>query len=850
MVRFFAVVLVTVSLFSCAVSKALYLGSNNYSPGAGSPPDSKFYNKENINGDFPDAVYIKTRTQSFNSYHYYLLNSGLIWHKSIDLAKEPKEWTLFLGTGFPNSAKTGFNEPKAIAEISADADELTVLCTRGNIYSYCFDKTMAMRSNAWLDKQGWPTPEQFHFDKRTAKNLSWALGKRNNQVLYYEDIFGNQHHNGTMEIATFYVLLEDGQEICYGDPGLPCDFSRNFSGPQRGTFKSVSMSASASTMFVINDAGEMYTRLVDYDTVGCDPMFFKYTYIPYTSDLPGTNYFSNLNEWALPAEDWFCQPRIPLYGKAAVSRHITILQNGHGNSARELRVAGLNDAGETGYWSKQIFDDVWKFIGVPLFFDKDAVLVTSESFDINREGERGKSMDREFSGFRWNVSSEKNSAKTSYGNVYEIENEWEYRIGNFNILEGDCDFYIDWQQETCVMKLHPLEMWTYVKRDYLPGRTGAPKIFLATLDIPQKAFDSLSGGFSRQLKEKFAKNDKALFHYTIAASGNYLIIRETGGSWLLFLTDGTISNHYSEIHAGSHIQNYEEARRYFSAELTLNEETVLSNEVIARKISLNREFAQELKYKIRELKWSQLTAFKFSAGYIPAHYIAKITPLRFIDVPKVRTMTSFGEKLVLANNAYINAITDSRIRVYEKILEMLETRLLFYSDLQKEKPPFAISPWYSDNISDYWQIAGLPQTIAGNFYIPASGKKREMIFCDISFVPMPSDMNISGWYLKAADSDGFTFFLESRSCAKTVYSRKGKSPQEKTVKLECTLFINNSAGTEAEREIIEKCISPFLETGANDGINVRVIYDGKTFEIREYPSKRNDSLLFKGQSRF
>ena len=75
----------------------------------------------------------------------------------------------------------------------------------------------------WLDRQGWPGEEQLYLDQRTSKKLAWAFGKRNAHVLYYEDRFGNQHHNGTMEIATTYVLLEDGQEICYADTGLPAD---------------------------------------------------------------------------------------------------------------------------------------------------------------------------------------------------------------------------------------------------------------------------------------------------------------------------------------------------------------------------------------------------------------------------------------------------------------------------------------------------------------------------------------------------------------------------------------------------------------------------------------------------
>ena len=393
-------------IFSCALSKAIYLGSGDYSSRTGSPLCGDMYNSENINGFFPEAVYVKTRTQTFNTYHYYILSDGLIWYKSIDSEQEPKDWTLFMKTGLPHARKWGFKRPNAITEISADADELVALSSDGFLYSYCFDKTMALRSGSWLDRQGWPTADHFYFDQRTAKNRSWALGKRNSHVLYYEDIFGNQHHNGTMEIATFYVLLDDGQEICYGDPGLPSDFSRNFIGPERGAFIAKSLSVSASTMFIINEAGEMYTRLVDFDTIGSDPMFFKYTYVPYMSDLPGTNYFSNLNEWGLPSEDWRSQPSIPLTGKAAITPYITILQNGHGNSARELRVAGLDEEGKTGYWSKPIFADSWEFKAVPLFFTDEATLKTASNNDISAAellvaGERGLSLDKSYFGYRW-----------------------------------------------------------------------------------------------------------------------------------------------------------------------------------------------------------------------------------------------------------------------------------------------------------------------------------------------------------------------------------------------------------------------------------------------------------------
>jgi len=834
------ILLLSFSLYSCAISKALYLGPNDYSQRTGSIFTDEEYSAENINSPpgqaFPDAVYIKTRTQSFNLYHYYIISGGHVFYKSIDGEKEPKEWTLLAGTGIPNKTK-------AIIEISADADELTALSAEGNFYRYFFDRTILYSNNTWLEKQGWPESEQIYFDPRTSKNRSWALGKRNHHVLYYEDIFGNQHHNGTMEIATTYVLLEDGQEICYGDTGLPSDFSRNFTGPQRGAFISVSLSASASTMFVINEAGEMYTRLVDFDTAGKDPMFFKYTYIPYKSDLSGTEYFSNLNEWALPSEDWRAQPRIPLSGNAAITKHITISQNGQGNSARELRVAGFNEQGETGYWSKQIFDDIWNFVTAPLYFSEDSVLVTALTFDINAQGRRGLSLDKSYSGYCWNNN--------------EIENGWEYQIPDFNILEGSCDLIITWRSEACVLKLHPVEMWTNHKRDYQPGRTGSPKMFFLTLEIPENAFDSLSVSFAELLTEKFYDNDRKLFSYILTASSNYIIIREINNSGsFIFLTDGTIPAHYSEIHFGRYIENFNDVERYYSPELIINDNVFIFQEELNEKIKLNSQFLNELRYKIRAMKWSQLTTFKLNISYLPAHYIAKLTPLRFVDVPKIKTVTTFGNKLVLANNAYNLAVTNARIWLYENIIEMLETRILCYKDLLAALSSSSggneinIPLWYSGNISDYWKIAGLPNTITGDFYAPAAGNQSVKIPSALSFVPPQAEHNISGWFFIIGEnpnsaSGNFSIFLEPRGGVKAIYSRKGKTPLESRLRLDCALYINGTANSGHEQEVINSALKPFTRD-RNGYINVRVTFDGRTFEIREYPARHSSTTIFRG----
>jgi hypothetical protein len=229
-----------------------------------------------------------------------------------------------------------------------------------------------------------------------------------------------------------------------------------------------------------------------------------------------------------------------------------------------------------------------------------------------------------------------------------------------------------------------------------------------------------------------------------------------------------------------------------------------------------------------------------------------MTPLRFVDLPKIRTVTTFGDKLLRANSAFINTNTNTRIKLYEKIIEMLETRMLCYSDMAKELkssggyPGGVILPlWYSDNIADYWDIAGLPRSIPGVFYVPGTGNNSAQIPAVLSFVTNQSRQEISGWYLAIGDSNSFSIFVESNNSAKTIYSRKGKMPLEKKLQLRCTLYINEGANSPIERDIIERSLRPY-EVEAGKGINARIIFDGNNFEIRGYPAIYGNSLVFRG----
>jgi hypothetical protein len=61
-----------------------------------------------------------------------------------------------------------------------------------------------------------------------------------------------------------------------------------------------------------------------------------------------------------------------------------------------------------------------------------------------------------------------------------------------------------------------------------------------------------------------------------------------------------------------------------------------------------------------------------------------LTPLRFIDTPKIHTVTGFGDRIILANSSYVYTISTIRIGTLEQLVEMLDARLRSYNKLARE----------------------------------------------------------------------------------------------------------------------------------------------------------------------
>lgn len=304
--------------------------------------------------DLPDAVHFRTRTETFNQRWALALRDDRIWFKPhTERTGVTGPWRLLGRTGRPEGCGLEHTDPPAhLVAISADGAHLTALSSDGVFYRATDLRNAADAGFGWTDAWGWFAA--------TGPGLRWELGDLGAapprfdvadshpfDVARYQDGSGTTHPVG-FGVAHVYALGPEGRRIYYNDWWLPADWSRQICGPRRGTFEAVALSASASTLFVVDAAGELFTTLQDFDVSGENPL---YTYSYVAPGDPGA-------VRRLPMPGWRRQPAVPEGGE--ITARITIFQDGEGNAARVLRVEGRRD-GATGYFEKRLEDDAWTF---------------------------------------------------------------------------------------------------------------------------------------------------------------------------------------------------------------------------------------------------------------------------------------------------------------------------------------------------------------------------------------------------------------------------------------------------------------------------------------------------------
>lgn len=558
---------------------------------------------DDINGTFPDKIYIKTLTQTFGFEYEFLLHENKIYYKKIGTDKS--QWALYLDTGLPFSKKNKISGVTSIVEINCDGDALYAFSKDGKLYRSYLKSITSYTAFDWVDYFGWPEKIQVYQNSSVENKKSWCVGSSRKDVEYYEDILGNQHNLGPLGVESIIMLCEDGQTLRYTDPAVPSDFSHLFKGPEDGNFIAENIAESSSTIFLISDTGKMYTRYVDFNSVGSNPMLYSYSYKPVYSFLTGDTTESNTTVWMLPNEPWYQQPEINKDCK--ITRYITIIQNGKGNAARELRVAGLNENGQTGYFSKALYDKEWVFIPADLNLSPDAFLhgLEKEPFESKKS----------YKGQLW------------INGV--LEEGYDCQIDGFHFAEGPC--YLNFPGKDFKVELYYSEIWTPFMR-LEPGYEKEPVRYFVTLDFDEAA---LAQKRDKNLSGMFENKSLEMHQYKIEVYEDYfyLLLEKGKITYELYLTKDGIIHHNPKL------------------DRNIDKKTKEIAGFIEKYANPRREIRRELKQEMKRNKNESKISSGLSSGINFGVQLAKLFNIDETN-EKVGIITLYSGEIVSTNKTY------------------------------------------------------------------------------------------------------------------------------------------------------------------------------------------------------
>lgn len=287
----------------------------------------------NAPADLPDRVHLRGAAETFNRQYYFALRAGSLWFK-------PNVEATSIDGGWGRVPTPDCLDGRMTA-ISADDDELVALGPDRRIFlldRILADPALWNWSTRWGDPfwtgDGWFVPEDI-------RAWDWSVVSPREDVTWL-DPAGNDHQIGEGKVSHIWLLSSDGQRFTYLDPWLPRDYSYRMCGPHRGRFQAVAMASSGSTLFIVNEHGDFFTRVYDFDIAGSDPVFFSYSYEDQRSVANP--------RIQLPGVPWVVQPKID----GEITDRISIHKRETGVVDRTLRVEGSDADGHTGYWEKEI----------------------------------------------------------------------------------------------------------------------------------------------------------------------------------------------------------------------------------------------------------------------------------------------------------------------------------------------------------------------------------------------------------------------------------------------------------------------------------------------------------------
>jgi hypothetical protein len=314
--------------------------------------------------DLKEYIYFKTHDDSFNRRYYVSLRNGRLWIKpNKEITGLDGSWTLLGPNGLPfkKFTKTNFPWLKKIKAFSLDGRFLVAISESNWMYNLSNSLDDIDRFY-WENTWGSPFGKGQGLNIPVSEIINWSSSiDDNKEEGYYEDMDRNKNW---VLVGSVFILKKDGKSIHFADPWTPADFGYILSSPVRGRFISINMSVSGSTMFLINEYGDMYTRQNDFDIIGGNP-FISYSF----KEQKKRNGVSAILPRRLPVNDWYKQPKI----NGKITDLITVFSIGklaQGSETRILRVEGYDNNGNYGFYEKKINENDYEINGNKLDYVK------------------------------------------------------------------------------------------------------------------------------------------------------------------------------------------------------------------------------------------------------------------------------------------------------------------------------------------------------------------------------------------------------------------------------------------------------------------------------------------------
>ncbi|MEU2242550.1 hypothetical protein ABZ572_24425 [Streptomyces sp. NPDC018338] len=391
--------------------------------------------------DLPAQIHLRGTAETFNRRWSFALREGRMYVKE---AFREGGWRTMALPDCLAGRVTG---------ISVDDDELAALDESGRIYTmdhalnapWTWNWTYRYGAPLWLG-EGNTVPYG-------STRWTWSVLSPGEDKVW-RDTAGNDHPVGGAKVSHVFALSPDGSRITYVDPWLPADHSYEMATPHRGRFQAQALSTAASTSFVVNRYGDLYTRLFDFDIAGSDRVFFGYSY----EDQRGAAF----PKIQLPAPDWVHQPKIPATGQ--ITDRISVHKTGRGSDARELRVEG-RDNGRTGYWRKALTASRWDFVetGEPL---RGSLLQNAP--DDRSTDTLAPASPFDYTGTQGQVTA---------------------RVGAFDVAVAATPLLLRAGGQELEVTLHTVDGLRQTVQ--APGLTSQPRHFYGAVEIPQSVLDDL-----------------------------------------------------------------------------------------------------------------------------------------------------------------------------------------------------------------------------------------------------------------------------------------------------------------------------------------------------------------------